>query len=255
MQTRPHILIVDDDPGLREALATVLRPAYTVSVAATGAEALACLEQRKIDGIILDVRLGEEDGLALLPSLRRRAGMRVLVLTGHGDKATVRRAFLAGAHDCLDKPLAVPTLLQVVAAMVGQPVTDPTLRVKAVIEQRFTETLTLAALADLAGMSERQLQRRFADRFGCSPSQYLAWVRVQAAQRLRLEQRLSLRAIAPMVGFSDPTYLARVLRKVRRGEWPAEPCRDLTGTPEPPVSSLSLTVSEFSVLTPSLGSR
>ena len=239
VQTRPHILIVDDDPGLRLALATALRARYTVSLAATGAEALACVEARKIDGVILDVRLGDEDGLALLPSLRRRAGVRVLVLTGHGDKVTVRRAFLAGAHDCLDKPLSVPTLLQVVAAMVGQPVTDPALRVKAFIEQRFTEALTLAVLADLAGMSERQLQRRFADRFGCSPFQYLAWVRVQAAQRLRLKQRLSLRAIAPMVGFADPTYLARVLRKVRRGEWPTEAFQDLTGTPEPSVSSLS----------------
>jgi YesN/AraC family two-component response regulator len=213
-------LIVDDDSNLREALATALRPSYTVSLATTGAEALACVEQREVDGVILDVRLGDEDGLALLPLLRHRTGARVLVLTGHGDKATVRRAFLAGAHDCLDKPLAVPTLLEVVAAMVGQPVADPVLRVKAFIEEHFTEALTLAALADLAGMSERQLQRRFADRFDCSPSQYLAWVRVQAAQRLRRENGLSLRTIAPMVGFADPSYLARVLRKVRRGEWP-----------------------------------
>ncbi len=236
VQTRPHILIIDDDSSLREALATALRASYTVSLAATGVEALAWVEQREIDGVILDVRLGDEDGLALLPSLRRRTGVRVLVLTGHGDKATVRRAFLAGAHDCLDKPLALPTLLQVVAAMVGQPVADPVLRVKAFIEEHFTEALTLADLADLAGMSERQLQRRFADRFGCSPSQYLAWVRVQAAQRLRRENGLSLRAIAPMVGFSDPSYLARVLRKVRRGEWPTEPSRKLPDTPESPLS-------------------
>jgi YesN/AraC family two-component response regulator len=233
---RPHLLIVDDDASVREALATALRPSYTVSLAATGAEALACVEQREIDGVILDVRLGDEDGLALLPSLRRRTGVRVLVLTGHGDKATVRRAFLAGAHDCLDKPLAVPTLLQVVAAMVGRPVTDPVLRVKAFIEAHFKETLPLAALARVAQMSERHLQRQFAERFGCSPIEYLTWVRVQAAQRLRREQRLPLRAIAPMVGFSDPTYLARVLRKLRRGEWPTEPSRDLPGTREPSVS-------------------
>jgi len=236
VQTRPHILIVDDDSNLREALETALRPAYTVDLATTGAEALACVEQREVDGVILDVRLGDEDGLALLPLLRHRTGARVLVLTGHGDKATVRGAFLAGAYDCLDKPLAVPTLLEVVAAMVGQPVADPVLRVKAFIEEHFKETLPLAALARVAEMSERQLQRRFADRLGCSPSQYLAWVRVQVAQRLRREKGLPLRAVAPMVGFADPSYLARVLRKVRRGEWPTELSRDL---PEAPESSVS----------------
>jgi CheY-like chemotaxis protein len=40
---RPHILIVDDDPGVREPLAGALGPTYTISSAATGAEALACL--------------------------------------------------------------------------------------------------------------------------------------------------------------------------------------------------------------------
>lgn len=234
--TPPHLLIVDDDPGVRESLASALGSTCTISPAATGAEALASLAARPVDGIILDVRLGDEDGLTLLPALRERSGARVLVLTGHGDKATVRRAFLAGAHDCLDKPLAVEALQQAVAALVGRPATDPTVRVKTFIEEHYREALTLAALADVAGLSERQLERRFADRYGSSPHQYLAWVRVRAAQHLRRERRLPLKAIAPQVGFADPAYLARLLRRVRRGEWPADRPADPAAPARPPVS-------------------
>jgi len=55
---RPHILIVDDDPGVRESLASALGPTYTISSAATGAEALACLAERPVHGVILDVSGG-----------------------------------------------------------------------------------------------------------------------------------------------------------------------------------------------------
>ncbi len=168
--TRPNLLVVDDEPCVREALAAGLATTYFVHTAATGTEALTHLAERPVRGIILDVRLGDEDGLELLPALRTKSGAPVLVLTGYGDKATVRRAFLSGAYDCLDKPLDVLVLQQVVGAMLGETV-HPAARVKAFIEQHYREPLTLTTLAQIAGMSERQLQRCFGDRYGCSPTQ------------------------------------------------------------------------------------
>ncbi len=218
----PHLLVVDDDPSVREALAAGLAHAYVVHTAATGTEALARLTDRPLRGIILDVRLGNEDGLELLPTLRTRSGAPVIVLTGYGDKATIRRAFLSGAHDCLDKPLDVWAVRQAVGAMLGE-TDDPAARVKSHIEQYYGEPLTLPALAQIAGMSERQLQRRFSDRYGCSPSEHLERMRLRMAVRLRREHRLSLRTIAARVGYSDPRYLARVLRKIRHGDPPADP--------------------------------
>ncbi|MBI4200099.1 MAG: response regulator transcription factor [Chloroflexi bacterium] len=220
MLRRPHLLLVDDDPGLGEALTTALERTFSVSLARNGAEALACLAQRPVDGIILDVRLGHEDGLTLLPVLRERGRAPVLVLTGYGDKTIVRRAFLAGARDCLDKPIELEALRGAVAAMLGPVPLEPAARVKAFIEQHYRERLTLTALARVAGWSARQLQRRFGDPYGCSPSRYLQRVRVQAAEGLRRERGLSLRAIAPQVGFTDPGYLARVLRKAKHARMP-----------------------------------
>jgi DNA-binding NtrC family response regulator len=64
---RPHLLVVDDEACIREALIAALGATYVVHAAASGAEACALLEAHPIAGIILDVLLGDEHGLDLIP--------------------------------------------------------------------------------------------------------------------------------------------------------------------------------------------
>ncbi len=63
MAIRLHVLVVDDDPGVREALEATLAPEYIVHTAATGDEACAILLRHPVSAIILDAILKHEHGL------------------------------------------------------------------------------------------------------------------------------------------------------------------------------------------------
>ncbi|HTU02383.1 MAG TPA: response regulator, partial [Candidatus Sulfotelmatobacter sp.] len=95
--TAPHLLVVDDDPAVREALHTVLADSYRVHTASTGAEALAHVRRQPLSAIILDAVLGDEDGLALIEPFRNLSPAPILILTGHSTESMAIRAVWARA--------------------------------------------------------------------------------------------------------------------------------------------------------------
>jgi two-component system response regulator MprA len=107
-----RILVVDDEPDLRDALARVLRlDGHDVLLAGDGAEALRVWERDVPDAVVLDVLMPEVDGIEVC-NARRRAGDRtpILMLTAR-DNVTDRVAGLdAGADDYLVKPFALEEL-------------------------------------------------------------------------------------------------------------------------------------------------
>jgi len=76
---RPHLLVVDVEACIREALIAVLGATYVVYAAASGPEACLLLNAHPIAGILLDVQLGAEDGLELIPRFRTRSAAPILV--------------------------------------------------------------------------------------------------------------------------------------------------------------------------------
>jgi two-component system nitrogen regulation response regulator GlnG len=111
------VLIVDDEPAigwsLRETLSDL---GHEVAVAADIPAALAAARNRSPDAILLDVRLGSQDGIAALPQIRAAAGaVPVVVMTAFGDLDTAVRAVQAGAFDYLVKPFDLERVTQVVA--------------------------------------------------------------------------------------------------------------------------------------------
>ena len=107
------VLVVDDEPALREAIARALRvQGYVVAAAGDGQEALDALAAQAYDAVVLDVAMPRLDGLATCERLRA-AGDRtpVLMLTAR-DAVDDRVAGLdAGADDYLAKPFALKELL------------------------------------------------------------------------------------------------------------------------------------------------
>src|SRR5713101_6601853 len=86
-----------------------------VGKASTGAEALALAESTKPNMILLDIDLGAENGLDLLPVLRRTAAdARVLILTGLTDEETHRQAARLGAAGLVLKQNAAEVLLKAI---------------------------------------------------------------------------------------------------------------------------------------------
>jgi len=116
MTTR--VLVVDDDPAVRSAVARALRIDYDVDEAADGAEALAHHAASPADAIVLDLLMPEVGGLDVCRSLRRRGdGVPVLVVTARDAVDDRVEGLDAGADDYLVKPFAVEELRARVRAL------------------------------------------------------------------------------------------------------------------------------------------
>jgi two-component system nitrogen regulation response regulator NtrX len=113
----PRILIVDDEPGIRETLAGILQDeGFTVHAAATGEECLAEVAKGEYDAVLLDVWLPGIDGLAVLERVRESpppAPPVFIMISGHGSIESAVRATKLGAFDFLEKPLTIEKVLVV----------------------------------------------------------------------------------------------------------------------------------------------
>ena len=100
--TLPLVLVVDDDPDLRELLQTYLGAnGFAVDVAADGAAMRAALAQRPPDAIVLDLMLPGEDGLSLTRAVRAHSGIPILMLSARGEELDRVIGLEVGADDYL----------------------------------------------------------------------------------------------------------------------------------------------------------
>ena len=107
------ILIVDDEPGIRDTLKGVMSDeGFSVDAVASGEECLAALEKRAYSCILLDVWLPGIDGLETLQRLRAAGSdAAVVIISGHGNVETAVRATKLGAFDFIEKPLSLEKTL------------------------------------------------------------------------------------------------------------------------------------------------
>lgn len=108
-----QVLLIDDDPHLRQALSQTLDLAGLKVLALADARGLAERLDRDWPGVVVsDIRMPGIDGLELLGQLRALdAELPVLLITGHGDVPLAVQAMRAGAYDFLEKPFASEDLL------------------------------------------------------------------------------------------------------------------------------------------------
>ena len=114
--SRENILVVDDEPDMRDALTAALRrEGLCITTAANGVEALEKVQAQAFDLIITDVRMPRMGGLALLQELKRTvAAIPVVMMTGYGRIEDAVEAMKAGAFDYLLKPFSLEDLKAVV---------------------------------------------------------------------------------------------------------------------------------------------
>ncbi len=112
-ESRPSLLLVDDDPVYRERLATAITGrGYDVRTAAGAEEALIQARADSPEYAVLDLRMPGESGLDLLRSMMTiDPTTRVLMLTGYGSIATAMEAVRLGAVNYLTKPADVDDIL------------------------------------------------------------------------------------------------------------------------------------------------
>ncbi|MNH78189.1 Heme response regulator HssR [compost metagenome] len=112
------IMVVDDDPHIRELVTVFLAGAGMESIEASdGLDALALLEKEKVDMVILDIMMPKMDGWQLCRELRAHYDFPLLMLTAKGETSQVVKGFDLGTDDYLVKPFDPPVLLARVKAL------------------------------------------------------------------------------------------------------------------------------------------
>src|SRR5882757_2590414 len=153
---KAKVLIVDDDAGVRELLATVLGDYYDITQADSGAALQKNFGDTQPDVIVLDVNLQDANGLVLLPLIKKQwADTEVIVLTGQATMSMAMEAGRLGAYNFLSKPFENGKLLADVKCAIErkeQSAENTTLR-------RALETMSGAASPVFRSASMQQVVR------------------------------------------------------------------------------------------------
>jgi two-component system nitrogen regulation response regulator NtrX len=116
MTSKPHLLVVDDEAGIRESLSLILKDeGYQVETVASAEEALERAASGNFEVILLDVWLPGIDGLEALSRLQSvPRAPAVIMISGHGTIETAVRATKLGAFDFIEKPLSLEKVVVLV---------------------------------------------------------------------------------------------------------------------------------------------
>ncbi|MFZ2081729.1 MAG: response regulator FixJ [Xanthobacteraceae bacterium] len=168
---QPVVHIIDDDEGLRESLAFLLRSAALEVRSFESAKAfLEVLPDAALSCVITDVRMPDMSGIELLRRLKElKIGVPVIVITGHGDIALAVEAMKIGAADFFEKPFDDDLLVASVRAALQQQ-EDQTKRgaERAEIEHRIA-TLSPREKDVLTGLIVGRANKQIAFDLGISP--------------------------------------------------------------------------------------
>ncbi len=220
------ILIVDDDPGIREMHARMVQDwslDYQPLLASNGREALEKLQFVHPDLILLDLMMPEMDGFKLLEHLREMQSTRhipVIVITAHTLNSEEMARLNRGVATIMSKGMFTPqeTLTQIEQALarsrkMGTETQRLVRRAMAFIHTHYTEPLAREDIARHVSVSEDYLTRCFKQETGISPIAYLNRYRVNQAKLLLEDSNMSMSEIAAAVGFTDNMHFSRAFRR------------------------------------------
>ena len=150
-----RILIVDDEPGIRQALKQVLEyEGLEVRAASSGGEAITLYPEYRPDLVFLDVKMAGLDGLETLHRLRGLDPHAVIVMiSGHATVATAVEATQAGAFDFLEKPLDTDRLLVTVRnALTHAELVGENSRLRETVGRRYAMVGTSAGMGEVQAL-------------------------------------------------------------------------------------------------------
>src|SRR5450755_2079733 len=136
---QPTILIVDDEKHTRDGLRRVLENDYDVYVAGDIAGAMDVLERENIDILLTDLRLGGEDGMALIDrALKMPHPPICIMMTAYGSVDTAVEAMKRGAYDFVTKPLNLDKVEMLIArALAGRRMEQENRTLRQQVDERY----------------------------------------------------------------------------------------------------------------------
>jgi DNA-binding NarL/FixJ family response regulator len=159
-----QLLLVEDDPTAREALARALaRAGYQCHQAASVEQAEAALAARPIAVAVVDIVLGPDDlgGLRLLPLLRAAPGRPpVVMITAFADVERVKAALNSGASFLLEKPFRAPELIDVLSRLLAErPAAEHDAVARVIADAGLTDKEAQVARLVLKGLRSQEIAR------------------------------------------------------------------------------------------------
>lgn len=157
----PHVLVVDDEVGIRYFLERfLLREGWNVATADSGEAALAELAHTEFDVVLLDLKMKGVGGLDVLEVLRQQwPATSVIILTAHASLESAVEALRRGAHDYLFKPCRTVDLRESIrTGLIKRQQQLQLLDLQGAIEPPMPP-LPVAAIADRENESDRFVQR------------------------------------------------------------------------------------------------
>ncbi len=223
MSEKPHILVVDDDKGIRSMLRRYLEAeGFRVSEAADGTALRAALKEAEVDLVLLDLVMPGEDGLSLARDIRRHSSVPIIILTGKGDLIDRVVGLEAGADDYLTKPFHLREVLARIRSVLrrARPPAQPSEEDKPPGPGEI-----LGFLGWELDLTRRELQPPSGDRVPLTTGEF-ELLRVFARNANRVLTRDQLLDLVQGRGWSAfdrsiDTQVARLRRKIERD--PAKP--------------------------------
>jgi two-component system nitrogen regulation response regulator NtrX len=155
---KPRVLIVDDEPGIREALSQVLEyEGLEVRSAASGGEGIALYEEFKPHLVFLDVKMAGIDGLETLSRLKAlEHPAEIVMISGHGTIQTAVEATQRGAFDFLEKPLDTDrTLVTARNALSRHELEEENVRLRQAVHTQYAMVGESRALGQVHGLIDK----------------------------------------------------------------------------------------------------
>ena len=244
-QTAPSLLIVEDNPDLRNFLRQSLAESYRITEAQNGQEALETIAQEQPDLIISDIMMPVMRGDDLCQTLKdnmETSHIPIILLTALGDRESILHGLNVKADSYVVKPFDIDILKANIASVLTnkeilrrrfsqldyqtenlpkEVQETPGLS----LDQEFLEKITKLVIKNLGkdfnvddlclemGMSRSSLYNKVKALTGHSPSDFIRQIRLKEGASLLRSKKYTVAEISDMLGFSDPKYFTDIFKK------------------------------------------
>lgn len=234
----PKVLIVDDNPDMREMLKFELSDEFDIRTAPDGERAISDIKRHKPDLVLTDLMMPGIDGIELCRHLRsnpKTVAIPLIIITAKHDLGMKIEGLTLGADDYITKPFNMDVLrlrmkrfLELAAKGATRTLIDPEpteikitpldekLMEKAmdyVSENIDNSDLTVEQLSDYLGMSRVRLYKKIKQLTGKTPIEFIRIIRLKRAAQMLRESQLNVSEIAYRTGFNSPKLFSKYFKE------------------------------------------
>lgn len=234
------LLIVEDDPAMRNYISNELSDEYNTVTAANGEDALKIIGNQRIDLVISDIMMPVMDGCQLCNAIKSSTDyshIPVILLTAAVGIETRMETLEVGADGYIEKPFSMDLLRANICNLfknreiayhqfVNSPLTHYNSVTVSNVDQKYMDklhdviinnlsdhNLNVDTLADMLSTSKSTLYRKVKGNTGLNINEYIRVCRLKQAAEMLASQKYRVNEVADLVGFSSPSYFATSFQK------------------------------------------